>query len=61
VQLFAFNVGIEVGQIIIVGIFMGVSFIINGIFNIRKRDWILVISSAIAGIAFILMIENRFW
>jgi hypothetical protein len=60
-QLFAFNIGIEAGQIIIVGIFMVVAFITIGIFNISRRDWVLVISSAIAGIGFILMIENKFW
>lgn len=61
VQLFAFNVGIEIGQIIIVGIFMTLSLIINGILNISRRDWIMVISSAIGGIAFILIMESKFW
>lgn len=60
-QLFAFNVGIEVGQITIVAIFMTVSLIVNGIFNIRRRDWVMVISSAIAGVAFMLIVENKFW
>ncbi|HEX9649981.1 MAG TPA: HupE/UreJ family protein [Cyclobacteriaceae bacterium] len=60
-QLFAFNIGIEAGQIIIVGIYMIVAFIANGIFYISRRDWVMVISSAIAGIAFILIIENKFW
>lgn len=60
-QLLAFNLGIELGQIIIVGIFMTLAFITNGIFNISRRDWVLVISSAIGGIAFILIMENKFW
>jgi len=61
VQLFAFNVGIEVGQITIVALFMITSFIVNGIFNITRRDWIMVISSAIAGISLILIFQNKFW
>ena len=54
-QLFAFNVGLEFGQIIIVGIFLGVSFIALNIIGVNRRDWKMVWSSAIAGIALILM------
>jgi hypothetical protein len=59
--LFAFNVGLEVGQIIIVSIFMVASFILVDIFTLNRRDWKLVISSAIAGIALILMMEKNPW
>ena len=58
-QLFAFNVGLEFGQIIIVGIFLGVSFIALNIIGVNRRDWKIVLSSAIAGIALILM-KDRF-
>ncbi len=54
-QLFAFNVGLEFGQIIIVGIFLVVSFIAIDLIRINRRDWKMVLSSAIAGIALILM------
>ena len=60
-QLFAFNLGIEVGQILIVGVFLGVTAIFQSIFWVSKRDWIMIISSAIAGIALTIMIENKFW
>jgi hypothetical protein len=60
-QLFAFNVGVEVGQIIIVGIFMLVSFILITILGVRQRDWNLVISSAIAGISLILITQADYW
>jgi len=60
-QLFAFNLGIEVGQILIVGVFLGVTAIFQSIFWVSKRDWIMIISSAIAGIALTMMIENKFW
>ncbi len=60
-QLFAFNLGIEVGQILIVGVFLGVTAILQSIFWVSKRDWIMIISSAIAGIALTIMIENKFW
>jgi hypothetical protein len=60
-QLLAFNLGLEFGQIIIVAIFMACSFIIVDLFAASRRDWKLVISSAIAGISFILIRENMYW
>lgn len=56
-QLFAFNLGLELGQIIIVAAFLVLSFLFIGIFGVRRRDWRLVVSSAIAGIAFTLMLN----
>lgn len=54
-QLFAFNVGLEFGQIIIVGIFLAVSFIAINLAGCSRRDWKMVISSAVAGMALLLM------
>lgn len=59
--LFAFNVGLEIGQIIIVLIFMGLGYVLNRYYNISRRDWILVISSAVGGVALTLMIDTKFW
>ena len=60
-QLFAFNVGLEVGQIIIVGIFMLFSFILITVLGVRQRDWNLVISSAIAGVSLLLITQADYW
>lgn len=60
-ELFAFNLGLELGQIIIVAAFLIVSFILIFIVNVKQRDWRIVISSLIAGIAITLMIETAFW
>jgi hypothetical protein len=60
-QLFAFNLGLEMGQIIIVAIFMATAFILVDLFGLNRRDWKMVISSAIAGIALLLMKENMYW
>jgi hypothetical protein len=56
--LFAFNIGLEFGQIIIVAIFMGVTFIIVDLAGVSRRDWKMIISSAVAGIALILIKES---
>lgn len=60
-QLFAFNLGLELGQIIIVGIFLFTAFILVDIFTVNRRDWKIVISSAIAGIALVLLKDKIFW
>jgi hypothetical protein len=60
-QLFGFNLGLEVGQIIIVVMFMFVSFIFVDLFGVSRRDWRLVVSAAVAGIAWTMMFEARFW
>jgi hypothetical protein len=59
--LFAFNLGLEVGQIIIVSIFLVISFILVDLFTLNRRDWKLVLSSAIAGIALVLMKDTYPW
>ena len=56
--LFAFNVGLEFGQIIVVAIFTGLSFIAVDKARISRRDWRLVLSSMIAGMA-LLLIQER--
>ncbi|WPP53439.1 HupE/UreJ family protein [Catalinimonas niigatensis] len=60
-QLLAFNIGLEIGQIIIVAIFLVLSFIVVNIVQVARRDWRIVISSAIAGIALSLMLDTQFW
>lgn len=59
-ELLAFNIGLEVGQIIIVAIFLAVGFLTVSIFGVSKRDWKLIISSAVAGIALVLIIESEY-
>jgi hypothetical protein len=60
-ELLAFNVGLEVGQIIIVLVFLVLSFIFIDLFGMKRRDWVLIVSSAIAGIAVTIMMETKFW
>ena len=60
-QLFAFNIGLELGQIIIVVILLVSGFILTDLFGVSRRDWKMVISSAVAGIALILMKDNMYW
>lgn len=50
-QLFAFNLGLEVGQIIIVALFLLLSFITVTVLGVKQRDWNLIVSSMVMGIA----------
>lgn len=59
-QLFAFNVGLEVGQIIIVALFMAISFIFVSLAGVLRRDWKMIISSAVGGIALVLMLDTAY-
>ncbi len=59
--LFAFNVGIELGQLIIVAIIFVFSFLFLNLLKVKQREWSLIISGAAAGIAMVLMLETKFW
>jgi hypothetical protein len=60
-QLFAFNIGLELGQIIIVVVLLVSGFILTDLFGVSRRDWKMVISSAVAGIALILIKDKIYW
>ncbi len=57
-ELFAFNIGLEVGQLSIVSIVLVCSYLAVQIIKINRREWNLFLSSAIFGIAFIMAIER---
>lgn len=56
--LFAFNLGLEVGQLFIVAVALGASFIIVDVLRASRREWNLALSGAIAGIALTLVFER---
>ena len=56
--LFAFNVGLELGQIFIVLGVLILTFLVVRLGRMRRHDWILVLSGATAGVALTLMIER---
>lgn len=60
-QLLAFNMGLEYGQIIVVVLFLVISYILIDLVKVTRRDWRLVLSSAIAGIALILIKDRIFF
>lgn len=60
-ELFAFNIGLEFGQIIIVFSVLLLSFLLVQMVRVQKREWNLFLSSAIFGIAVVMAIERIPW
>lgn len=59
--LLAFNLGLGVGQVVIVGIFLLASSVWVGIFGVNRKEWTLVVSSIILGMALMMIINSKFW
>lgn len=60
--LFAFNVGVEAGQLIIVLVALFLSYLVVQRFSwLNRREWNVFLSGAAAGIALLLMQEAAFW
>ena len=57
-ELLAFNIGLEIGQIAIVAVILCISFLAVQIFQVKRREWNLFLSSAIFGIAFLMALER---
>ncbi|MBC6988079.1 HupE/UreJ family protein [Hymenobacter sp. BT491] len=57
-ELLAFNLGVELGQLLIVSLILALGFVVLRGFRTNRRDWILVTSGAAAGIATVLLLQN---
>lgn len=56
--LLSFNIGIELGQILIVLIVLAITLLVVDILGSKRRDWNLVISGAALGISLVMAIER---
>jgi hypothetical protein len=60
-QFVAFNLGIGTAQILVSLAFLLIAFLFLSIIGINRRDWVMVISSGITGVAITLMFDSKFW
>lgn len=60
-QFIAFIMGISIGQMIVSLTFLMIAFLFLSIFGVNRRDWVMVISSGIAGVALTIMFAYKFW
>lgn len=57
-SLFGFNVGLEVGQIVVVLFILALAYIVVNVFKASRRDWMLFLSAAVFGLAFKICLER---
>ena len=59
--LFAFNIALEVGQIIIVAIFLVISLILVEVFGMSAKLWKIIVSLAVAAVGMTLALDAVYW
>lgn len=59
--LLSFNIGIELGQLIIVTSILTIATLVTRVGKVAQRDWNLVISGAGLGVSFIMSVERFPW
>jgi hypothetical protein len=60
-QLLAFNIGLEIGQLFIVVVAITLSFLVLNGLKLKKHSWNLILSAFVAGVAFKLMTEKWYF
>lgn len=61
VPLFAFSIGVELAQLLVVLTILALSYLAQTAFKISKRDFTIVVSAFIIGVVAPMLIENKFW
>nr|WP_294944615.1 HupE/UreJ family protein [uncultured Mucilaginibacter sp.] len=56
--LFGFNIGLEVGQIMVVAIILIVGWLFLNLLKVRRRDWIFFLSSGVFALALKMAFER---
>lgn len=58
--LLAFNIGLEAGQIVIVAAFLLATSLLH-LAGVNRKDWTLIVSAFVLGVACMLLLETKFW
>jgi len=61
VPLLEFALGVELAQIVIVLFILAAGFIAQYFLRIKKRDWVLVLSSIVIGVVIPMLFARKFW
>ncbi len=58
--LLAFNIGLELGQLVIVGLVLAVTYVVLDVLRSSRFRWTLIVSGIVAGMALSLIITNPY-
>jgi len=61
IPLVSFNIGVELGQLLIVAVILLFNYLVENILNIKKANWVLFCSGGAFSIALMLIFENKIW
>ncbi|HXU27709.1 MAG TPA: HupE/UreJ family protein [Bacteroidia bacterium] len=56
--LFSFNIGLEMGQLLIIACVLLISVVLESFFKVSKKGYIFFVSSAVMGVALLLLIQQ---
>jgi len=59
VQLLAFNIGVEIGQLTIVAVILVFSLLAFSVLRVKQREYNLFVSGAAAGLSLVMMLERN--
>ena len=59
-SLLAFNVGLEVGQLVVVAAFLLITSLVH-LAGMNRKEWTLILSAFVLGVACMLMLQTKFW
>ncbi|MDO7884191.1 HupE/UreJ family protein [Hymenobacter cheonanensis] len=58
-ELLSFNLGVELGQLLVVSAILLLGFVLLRMVGVARRDWILTVSGAALGVATLLLLQLR--
>ncbi len=56
-ELLSFNLGVELGQLLVVSVILLLGFVLLRIVGVARRDWVLTVSGAALGVATLLLLQ----
>lgn len=58
--LLAFNIGLELGQLLIVSFVLAISYLLLNLARVAQLRWVLIVSGIVAGMATSLLLDNEY-
>jgi hypothetical protein len=56
--LLGFNLGLELGQIVVVALLLGITQLVVSYFGMKRRAWVVLLSALVLGISITMVIER---